>query len=104
MIISDIRTYLLSVPFAVPPKTGFLDLENIDLLIVEIESKSGVENIESILSNKQIDGVMIGPYDLSGSYGYPGDISHELVVNASKKVIDACQKYNCPPLVFESRD
>ena len=42
MIIEDIRTHLLSVPFADPPKTGFLTLEAIDLLVVEIETASGV--------------------------------------------------------------
>ncbi len=42
MIISDIRTHLLSVPFADPPKTGFLTLDNIDLLVVEVETASGV--------------------------------------------------------------
>ena len=38
MTISDIRTHLLSVPFAVLPKTGFLELKNIELLVVEIET------------------------------------------------------------------
>jgi len=42
MIVKDIRTHLLSVPFADRPKTGFLTLENIDLLVVEIETASGV--------------------------------------------------------------
>jgi D-arabinonate dehydratase len=42
MIISDIRTHLLSVPFIDPPKTGFLTLDNLDLLIVEVETASGV--------------------------------------------------------------
>ncbi len=42
MIISDIRTQLLSVPFTDPPKTGFLTLEKIDLLVVEVETDSGV--------------------------------------------------------------
>jgi L-alanine-DL-glutamate epimerase-like enolase superfamily enzyme len=42
LIISDIRTRLLSVPFTDPPMTGFLTLENIDLLIVEVETASGV--------------------------------------------------------------
>ncbi len=42
MIISDVRTHLLSVPFSDPPKTGFLTLENIDLLVVEVETDSGV--------------------------------------------------------------
>ncbi len=42
MRIVDIRTHLLSVPFADPPQTGFLTLNNIDLLVVEIETQSGV--------------------------------------------------------------
>ncbi len=42
MIISDIRTHLLSVPFADPPKTGFLTLPAIDLLVVEVETRDGV--------------------------------------------------------------
>ena len=40
--ISDIRTHLLSVPFADPPKTGFLALELMDLLVVEVETRDGV--------------------------------------------------------------
>lgn len=42
MIIKDIRTHLLSVPFTDPPKTGFLRLEKIDLLIVDIETDDGM--------------------------------------------------------------
>ena len=42
MIVKDIRTHLLSVPFRDPPKTGFLTLPNIDLLVVEVETASGV--------------------------------------------------------------
>jgi L-alanine-DL-glutamate epimerase-like enolase superfamily enzyme len=42
MKISQIRTHLLSVPFADPPQTGFLTLGNIDLLVVEVETDTGV--------------------------------------------------------------
>jgi D-arabinonate dehydratase len=42
MIIEDVRTHLLSVPYADPPKTGFLTLDMIDLLVVEIETAAGV--------------------------------------------------------------
>ena len=42
MIIADIRTHLLSVPFTDPPKTGFLTLPLINLLVVEVETSSGV--------------------------------------------------------------
>ncbi|MFK7943640.1 MAG: mandelate racemase/muconate lactonizing enzyme family protein [Paracoccaceae bacterium] len=42
MEITDIRTHLLSVPFADPPQTGFLTLDMIDLLVVEVESRDGI--------------------------------------------------------------
>ena len=42
MKITEIRTYLLSVPFSDPPKTGFLTLSSIDLLVVEVETDAGV--------------------------------------------------------------
>ena len=59
-------------------------------LIVQIESMQGVENIEKILSYEEIDGAMIGPYDLSGSLGIPGQLDDPLVIKAAKKVIEAC--------------
>ena len=37
--IISIKTKITSVPFQDPPKTGFLTLEKIDLLIVQIETK-----------------------------------------------------------------
>ena len=42
MQIQDVRTHLLSVPYEEPPKTGFLTLEKLDLLVVEVETTSGV--------------------------------------------------------------
>jgi len=63
------------------------------LLMLQIESIQAVENIESLLSFHDVDGVMIGPYDMSGSLGVPGQTTHPLVLEASKKVILACEKY-----------
>ena len=62
-------------------------------LIIQIESIQGVENIDKLLSYPEIDGAMIGPYDLSGSLGIPGQLDHSLVVEAGKKVIAACAQY-----------
>jgi D-arabinonate dehydratase len=42
MIIRDIRTHLLNVPFEDPPKTGFLILDGLDILVVEVETDTGV--------------------------------------------------------------
>ncbi len=35
------------------------------------------------------DGVFIGPYDLSGSYGVPGQTGHERVRAGCRRVLDA---------------
>ena len=64
------------------------------IIIIQIESKKGLENIELITKHKSIDGVMIGPYDLSGSLGYPGEINHPTVSQACSKIIDTCKKRN----------
>ena len=42
MVIKSINTKIISVPFSDPPKTGFLTLDKIDLLIVRVETKDGV--------------------------------------------------------------
>ncbi|MGK0176377.1 MAG: 2-keto-3-deoxy-L-rhamnonate aldolase RhmA [Lentimonas sp.] len=60
--------------------------------LVQIESREAVDNIDSILAFDELDGVMVGPYDISGSYGVPGQLDHPLVIEASRKVILACEK------------
>ena len=60
------------------------------VIIIQIESIKAVNNIEKLIEFKDVDGVMIGPYDLSGSLGIPGETTHPLVIEASKKVIKVC--------------
>ncbi|MFZ5589823.1 MAG: HpcH/HpaI aldolase family protein [Pseudomonadota bacterium] len=61
--------------------------------IIQVESIQAVENIEKLLAFDEVDGVMIGPYDISGSLGVPGQTSHPLVIEASRKVIAACERF-----------
>lgn len=61
--------------------------------IIQVESIEAVNNIEELLSFDQVDAVMIGPYDISGSLGVPGQLNHPDVLKASKKVIETCKKY-----------
>ncbi len=61
------------------------------LLIVQIEHKDAVANINEILSVPGIDGTFIGPYDLSLSLGIPGQITHPAVVAAKRTVLEAAR-------------
>ncbi|MBE6633645.1 MAG: hypothetical protein E7620_04785 [Ruminococcaceae bacterium] len=63
-------------------------------VIVMIESREAVEHIDEILEVEGVDGVLIGPYDMSGSYGLTGQTSHPIVVNACKRVAEACLEHH----------
>jgi 2-dehydro-3-deoxyglucarate aldolase len=62
-------------------------------VVVMIESKEGVANIDSILSVEGVDGIFIGPYDLTGSYGVPGKVTNPLIMEAREKVLKACRRH-----------
>ncbi len=61
-------------------------------IIIQIESIEGVKAVDSLLSNKSIDGAMIGPYDLSGSLGIPGALSDPQVADACRRVVESCKR------------
>jgi 2-dehydro-3-deoxyglucarate aldolase len=71
-------------------------VEKSSIVIAQIEHFKAVENIEEILQTKGIDGIMIGPYDLSGSMGYPGQYNRDDVKNSIDEVKRACKKFNKP--------
>ena len=62
------------------------------IVIAQVEHIDAVNNLESILSVEGIDGCIIGPYDLSGSLGVPGNFDHPDVLATLKKVEQTCQK------------
>jgi len=66
------------------------------IIIAQIEHIDGVNNIEEILQVEGIDGTIIGPYDLSGSMGYPGEFERDDVKKSVQKVLDKCKEYNIP--------
>lgn len=63
-------------------------------LIVQIESVQAVENAEEIVATEGIDGVFIGPGDLSASMGIPSQWDNEELISAGEKVIALAHKYS----------
>lgn len=56
------------------------------VVVVQIEHIEAVNNLEAILSVAGVDAFIVGPYDLSGSLGHPGEFDHPLVVEALERV------------------
>ncbi len=55
--------------------------------IAQIEHATAVKNIDAILTTAGLAAVMIGPFDLSGSMGYPAQPNHPKVLEAIDHVI-----------------
>ena len=58
------------------------------VVIVQIEHIRGVEAVEEILAVKGVDGIFVGPYDLSGSMGIVGEFEHPRL----KEALDRCAR------------
>ena len=63
------------------------------IIIIQIESIEAVKNLPSIINNEYIDAVIVGPYDISGSIGIPGQINNKKVKSAANEVLKVCSKY-----------
>jgi 4-hydroxy-2-oxoheptanedioate aldolase len=64
-------------------------------LIVQVETQQALDHLEEIAKIDGVDGVFIGPADLSASLGYPGNQGHPVVkktIEESIRRIRACGK------------
>ena len=75
--------------------TGFEEyqswLKEHSIVIPQIEHIESVQNLEEIIDVKGVDGIIIGPYDLSASMGYPGEYEREDVKRALAEVRSICR-------------
>jgi 2-keto-3-deoxy-L-rhamnonate aldolase RhmA len=63
-------------------------------LIVQIEHINAIRELDSIIQTEGVDGTFIGPYDLSGSLGKPGNYDDEDVKEALDIYEKIALKYN----------
>jgi 2-dehydro-3-deoxyglucarate aldolase/4-hydroxy-2-oxoheptanedioate aldolase len=66
------------------------------LLILQIEKGAAIDQIEEMVAPSAVDGVIIGPADLSISLGIPGDFQNPEIVSAIGRVVAACQARGIP--------
>ncbi len=61
-------------------------------LAVQAESRQAITNVDRIAVVEGIDCVFCGPFDLSVSLGFPGQLTHPLEVEAIETMVAACRK------------
>ncbi len=67
------------------------------LLIMQIETRAGLEHMDEILSVEGLDVALIGPYDLSTSLGIPGDVNHPRMQRAIDTFLEGCGTHGVVP-------
>jgi 2-dehydro-3-deoxyglucarate aldolase len=83
--------------FGFGSKAYFEKANDETIVVLQVEHIDGVNNVDAILEVPGIDAIFLGPYDLSGSLGIPGQLGHPKVMAARKKVLAACQARGIPP-------
>lgn len=66
-------------------------------VLVQVETREALDHLEAIAEVEGVDGVFIGPADLSASLGHPGDPGHPEVRRAIDDAIRAIRAKNKAP-------
>jgi 2-dehydro-3-deoxyglucarate aldolase len=68
------------------------EVNDTSIVVVQIEHIDALKNLDKILKVPGIDAMIIGPYDLSGSIGTPGQFNHPKFREILGNIIDHVKK------------
>lgn len=72
------------------------------LVLPQCETKEALEQIEEIVQIEGLDGIFIGPFDLSISMGIPGEFHHPEFQKAIARIMKACRDTGKLCMIFVS--
>ena len=72
------------------------------LLLPQCETREALENIEKIVNIEGVDGIFIGPFDLSISMGIPGQFDAPEFLQAIDRILNACKEAGRLCMIFTS--
>ncbi len=81
--------------------SGYMRVANEStLLFLQCETIPCLENLEEIANLDGVDGIMLGPYDLSTAMGIPGEFENEKFLTAMDRVVSVCKDKGKISMVF----
>lgn len=78
------------IPGGVPETMAHFNAET--LLIPQCETVGALESIEEITALDGVDGIFVGPFDLSISMGIPGEFENPVFQAAIDRIVKACHE------------
>jgi 4-hydroxy-2-oxoheptanedioate aldolase len=80
---------------------NYFNISNSETMIIpQCETMGCLENIEDIVSLEGVDGIFIGPYDLSTALGAPADFTSKNFTDALERILKACKKTGKPCFIY----
>lgn len=78
--------FVRAAHYSVLDRKEYFERANRVIVVIQVEGKEAVVQLDEILDVEGIDILFIGPYDLSQSLGVPGQTMHPLVIDAMEKI------------------
>jgi 2-keto-3-deoxy-L-rhamnonate aldolase RhmA len=66
------------------------------LMVVMVESRKAIDNLDAMLAGGGVDCIMLGPDDLSQDLGIPGEMQNPALLEAFEEVFAICKKRGVP--------
>ena len=82
-----------------PVDQAMAEVDQETMLVVQIETRQAVENMEEIITVPGVDVALIGPNDLSIAHNVPGQINGPEVRSIIESTIAICQKHDVIPAI-----
>lgn len=84
---------------------GYLTKANSEMcVLVQVETRSALDQLEAIASVDGVDGVFIGPSDLAASLGHLGNPAHETVQAAIRDAAERLKRLNKPAGILSGNE
>ncbi len=79
--------FVRAASYSSVPRDTYFTQANETLVILQLEGKEAIDNLDEIMDVAGIDILFIGPYDLSQSMGVPGQVSHPSVIGHMESIV-----------------
>ena len=71
------------------------------IFIMGVESEPAVNRLDELLECAEIDGIFVGPNDLTTSLGIPDEVDNSAYLDVLKRVIDTGERHGVPTMVHQ---
>ncbi len=93
--------FVRAANYAATPVAEFLRSSNDEgLVVLQVESASGVAAAAEIAALPGVDVLFVGPYDLSQSLGIPGQVNHPSIFEGAARIAESAARHNVALGVF----